>query len=355
MNSATIDELLVKIPNATQDEPLLRHCTIRVGGPAAVFVIVRTVEELVNAVTVARELHVDFHILGGGSNTLFSDSGFDGLVIKNMANQVTISGHVDHLESTDWQAVDVGEMRHEAADPTKYITFADLDYEEKPGDTIVTVESGANLTALIVKTLDAELTGLQWFGGIPGVVGGAVFNNIHGGTHFIAERLVKVTALLEDGQTRTFEKAELEFGYDVSRFHGTSDIILTIDFLLTKSPPTEVERAMSAFREWTRRKSQMQPKLGSMGSTFQNISQADRERIDAPTTAAGWLIDQCGLKGHEIGGAQIAPEHANFIVNKGGASAADVLGLMKLAQQSVKQKFGVDIKPEVFLIGKFEV
>lgn len=352
MTDSIFQQLAERIPSLQVNEPLSRHCTIRTGGPAAAFVSTKTTDELVTAVKAARELNVDFHILGGGSNTLFSDEGFDGLVIKHMANQVTIASQPDNLDALDYQ-LPTGEIRHEAADPSKYISFLDLNYEERPGDTLVVVESGVNLTALIVKTISADLTGLQWFGGIPGVVGGAVYNNIHGGTHFIAERLAEVSVLTEDNKIVTLPKAELEFGYDVSRFHRTKEIILSITFLLTKGTAPELERAEYTFREWTKRKSQMQPKLGSMGSTFQNVAQGVRERVGAPTTAAGWFIDQCGLKGHVIGNAQIAPEHANFIVNRGGAISADVYGLMQLMQRSVKQKFGVDLHPEVFLIGDF--
>lgn len=353
MTDEQLQHLNERLPEIRQNEPLSRHCTIRVGGPARAFLTARSTDQLVAGITAARELKIPFHILGGGSNTLFSDSGYDGLIIKNMANQVTIAGEIDHLEGLSWQEPVVGEIRHEAADPSKYISFGDLDFPERPGDTLITVESGTNLTALIVRTLDASLTGLQWFGGIPGVVGGAVYNNIHGGTHFIGERLVRATALQSDGSVKTYTREELELGYDVSRFHHTDEVILTVDFLLTKGTPLEVEKAEQAYREWTKRKTHMQPQLGSMGSTFQNISQEVRERIKAPTTAAGWLIDQCGLKGYEIGQAQIAPEHANFIVNRGGATAAEVWALMQLAQREVKKKFGVDLKPEVFMIGDF--
>lgn len=352
MTDTLFQQLAESLPGLRAEEPLSRHCTIRAGGPAAAFISTKTVDELVQAITVARKLEVPFHILGGGSNTLFADGGFDGLVIKNMANRVTIAGQADQVSELDY-TMPTGEIRHEAADPNKYISFLDLNYEERPGDTLVVAESGVNLTALIVKTLSAELTGLHWFGGIPGVIGGAVYNNIHGGTHFIAERLVEVSVLTPAGEVVTVPKSELEFAYDYSRLHRTGEIILTTTFLLTKSTPQEVERAEYTFREWTRRKSQMQPKLGSMGSTFQNVAQEVRERAGAPTTAAGWFIDQCGLKGHQIGNAQVAPEHANFIVNLGGATAGDVYRLMQHMQQSVKQKFGVDLVPEVFLIGDF--
>ncbi len=353
MTDQLFQKLQQAIPNLIRNEPLSRHCTIRVGGPAAAFVIVKSEQELVMAVIAARQDNIPFHILGGGSNTLFSDSGFDGLVIKNMANQIVIGDEREQLVDEQPAPESIGEARHEAADPSKYISFLDLDYQERPGDTLIKAESGVNLTALIVRTLDAGLTGLQWFGGIPGVVGGAVYNNIHGGTHFIAERLVLVRAIDEKGGLVTFQKGDLNFDYDLSRFHDTKEVILSAEFLLTKAIPAELEKAEYTFREWVKRKSQMQPKLGSMGSTFQNISQEQREKIQAPTTAAGWLIDQAGLKGHQIGQAQIAPQHANFIVNLGGATARDIYQLIQLAQREVKKKFGVDIKPEVFLVGDF--
>jgi UDP-N-acetylmuramate dehydrogenase len=274
------------------------------------------------------------------------------MVIKHIANQVTIAGQVEQLEAVDWELSSVA-ARHEAADPSKYISFLDLNYEERPGQTLVDAESGTNLTALIAKSLGAGLTGLQWFGGIPGVIGGAVYNNIHGGTHLIGERVATVTVLTADNQVQTINKKEVGFAYDYSRFHQTGEIILRVGFLLTKGTAPELERAEYTFREWVKRKSQMQPKLGSMGSTFQNISQETRLKIKAPTTAAGWLIDQCGLKGKIIGQAQIAPEHANFIVNHGGATAQDVYLLMQEAKQAVKRKFGVDLKEEVFVVGRF--
>ncbi len=339
-------------PTLAWDEPLSRHCTIRVGGPAAAFLVTRTTQELVAAIGLARELGISWHILGGGSNTLFADTGFDGLVIKNLANQMTIAGQAENLEAVDWTAP-IGEVRHESADPMKYVSFLDLNYAERPGDTIVVAEAGINLTALIVRTLDAGLTGLEWYGGIPGVIGGAVYNNIHGGTHLIAERVSRIVVLDENNQQQELEKKELDFGYDYSRLHQTGEIILAVHFLLTQATGPETERAEQTFREWVRRKTQMQPKLGSMGSTFQNIAQEVRGRIGAPTTSAGWLIDQAGLKGKIIGQAQIAPEHANFIVNLGGATANDVYSLIRLAQKTVKQKFGVDLTPEVFLVGDF--
>jgi UDP-N-acetylmuramate dehydrogenase len=351
MTPEIFERIKAVFPNVTSGELLARHSTMRVGGPAGAFLVVRSVVELQQAVSLAHKEGVPFHILGGGSNTLFSDCGFDGLVIKNMASTLTIGNQAEQLEVEDWQAP---EVRHEAADPKKYISFLDLDYAERPGDTVVSVESGANLTATCVKTIHAGYIGLEWFGGIPGVIGGAVYNNIHGGTHFIGTRVRSVTAMSPAGEVKTYQAAELDFAYDYSRFHETDEILLSCEFLLTKATGPEIERADYTFREWVKRKSAMQPKEGSMGSTFQNISQQERERIGAPTTAAGWLIDQCGLKGKMNGKAQIAPEHANFIINTGGATAHEVYALMQLAQQSVKQKFGIDLKPEVFLVGEFD-
>ncbi len=350
MTEALYQRLAAKLSGLVRDEPMSRHCTIRVGGPAAAFVAVRTLPDLIAAVTMAESLEVRYHILGGGSNTLFADHGFDGLVIKNIANQVTMAGAVELLEESDWTSP-AGEVRHEAANPGQYVSFLDLNYEERSGDTLVTAESGVNLTALIVKTLDVGLTGLEWFGGIPGVIGGAVYNNIHGGTHFLGERLVEVTVLTPNLQKKIYPQSALELGYDQSRFQRSGEIILVASFRLTRATTRELQRAEYTFREWIKRKSAMQPRLGSMGSTFQNIAQDLREKIGAPTSGAGWLIDQCGLKGYRVGNAQIAPEHANFIVNHGGATAAEVYALIRLAKDAVKKKFGVTLKEEVFLIG----
>lgn len=352
MTDSIYQKLAEILPDLKRDEPLARHSTIRVGGPAAAFLTVNSIDRLVLAVKTAKENKIPYHLLGGGSNTLFSDTGFDGLIIKNMANQLVIGGESEVVEAVDYH-VPVGRPRYESADPGKYVSFFDLDAPERPGDTLVTADSGLNLTACIIKTLAADLSGLQWFGGIPGVIGGAVYNNIHGGNRFIADRVAEVRVLTEEGQIKKLPKKDLEFDYDFSRFHRTKEIILSVDFLLAKASEPELERAEYTFREWTRRKSQKQPKLASMGSTFQNIPGAVRERIGAPTTAAGWLIDQCGLKGRRCGGAQIAPEHGNFITNTGNATATDVYSLMQLMTSEVKRRFGVDLVPEVFLVGDF--
>lgn len=347
MNSDIFQNLLNAFPQLQSNELLSRHCTIRTGGPATGFLAINNQADLIKAVRLARELKIPLHILGGGSNTLFADSGFDGLVIKNLTNHITIGKGIEEVESISFEA------RHEAADPKKYVSFLDLNYEERPGDTLVKAESGTNLTGLIVKTLGIGLTGLQWFGGIPGVIGGAIYNNIHGGTHYFGERLVSVEVLDESGEVISLPTSQLELDYDFSRFHRTKEIILSGSFLLTKANNSEEDLANQTFREWVKRKAQMQPRLGSMGSTFQNISANEREKIGAPTSSAGWLIDQCQLKGQVSGGAQISPEHANFIVNLGTATSRDVYSLMQMAKAKVKQKFGLDLKEEVFLVGDF--
>ncbi len=352
IDNSLLEQLRLKIPGVAQNEPLSRHSTIRAGGLAAAFLVTKTIDELVSAVTVVRELGILFRIIGGGSNTLFSDKGFDGLVIKNLANGIDIAGAREELDPIPWQPV--AEIRHEAANPSKYVSFLDLNYDERPGDTLVTVESGINLTALIIRSLDAGLLGLEWFGGIPGTLGGAIYNNIHGGTHFIGERVNSVEALTGDGSRQSYAHEELAFSYDKSRFHDTAEVILRVELSLTKGTKLEIDRADDTFRQWVRRKGEMQPKLGSLGSTFQNISQADRQKIGAPTTSAGWIIEQVGLKGHRIGDAQIAPEHANFIINHGGATSSDIYALIRLAQKEVKKKFGLDLQLEVFLVGEFD-
>ncbi len=357
--SAIQAQLSQLLPGLLFDEPLAKYSTMRVGGPARYFLTTKTTAELIQAMKVVWQFDIPYHLLGGGSNTLFADSGFAGLVIRHQANQIIFSHgqsaeSKDQIEELSWSDPYQKAGRYVEYQSQQYLQFADLDYAERPGETVVRVESGTNLTGLIVKTLDRNLSGLQWFGGIPGTLGGAVWNNIHGGTHLLAERVHQVTALNQAGQLVYYSPEQVGFGYDISRFHQSGEIILSTDLLLTQSTELEIERAEKTFREWVRRKAAMQPKQGSLGSTFKNISEAERLKHNLPTGAAGYLIDQVGLKGRVCGGATIYDQHANFIINQGQAKASDIIELMLLAQRSVQAKFGIRLEPEIVLVGQFD-
>jgi UDP-N-acetylmuramate dehydrogenase len=212
-------------------------------------------------------------------------------------------------------------------------------------------ESGVVVADLIKRTVAAGLAGLEHYVGIPSTVGGAVWQNLHflspapdrERTMFIEEVVESVDLLASDGSRRTASRREMGFGYDVSILHTTGDIALAVTFALAPGDPAALHRVMQENLAWRGSRHPWLEYHPSAGSIFRKIE----------GVGAGRLIDQCGLKGHRIGGAQISHIHANIMVNLGGATAADVRALIALAQQSVADRFGPHLVPEIGLIGEF--
>ena len=191
------------------------------------------------------------------------------------------------------------------------------------------------------------MTGLQWFSGIPGTIGGAVFNNIHGGSHFMEEYIDEAEVLTQDGQVKTISHEQMNFDYDYSRFHNSGEVILTVKLCLYKG---DEEKAKKASVLWATKK-KLQPH-NTAGCCFQNVLPAEQKKLKLASNSWGFIIDKIlGLKGKRIGGAEISPKHAAFIENRGGATAADVLGLFELIYSSAKEKLGITPKPELIFLG----
>ena len=293
------------------DVPLAPYTTFKIGGPADILYRPRTPDELANAVQTARDLGVPFFLLGLGANILVGDRGFRGLVIKN------------EVETIDW-----------------------LD------ETRVRVGSGVKIYHdLIQATVSRGLGGLHHYVGIPSTVGGAVWQNLHflspaperERTMFIEEVVEGATILSEEGEVRAVDHAYFRFGYDYSILHDRKDVVLDVTFRL-EPMPREVMR--DVIRENLMWRDDRHPDLWlypSAGSIFQKIE----------GVGAGRLIDQCGLKGHVLGNAQIFHKHANIIVNLGGATSADVRALIDLAQTTVQRELGYELKTEIGMIGEF--
>jgi UDP-N-acetylmuramate dehydrogenase len=250
-------------------------------------------------------------VLGLGANILVGDRGFRGLVVR-----CEVAG----IERLDERRVRVG---------SGVPVFPDL----------------------IVETVRQGLGGLHHYVGIPSTVGGAIWQNLHflsppperERTCFIEEVVESCELLSPDGAVRTALREELRFGYDYSLLHETGDIVLTTTFRLDPAPEPELRRVMRENLQW---RDDRHPDLWlypSAGSIFKKIE----------GVGAGRLIDQCGLKGHILGGAQIFHKHANIIVNLGGASAADVRALIALAQETVARELGYEITPEIGFVGEF--
>jgi UDP-N-acetylmuramate dehydrogenase len=289
--------------------PLAPMTTFRIGGPAALLYRARTADELADAITTARELDIRHFLLGLGANILVADRGFPGLVIRS---------EVDNVDFIDDVRVNAGAGVH---------TFMDL----------------------INATVARGLGGLHHYVGIPSTVGGAIWQNLHflsppperERTCFIEEVVESAAILSAEGERRTVDRDYFRFGYDYSILHERADIVLNVTFRLDPQPEPELRYVMRENLKW---RDDRHPDLWlypSAGSIFKKI-----EGI-----GAGRLIDECGLKGHIIGNAQIFHKHANIIVNLGGATAADVRALIDLARTTVRQQLGYELTPEIGMIG----
>jgi UDP-N-acetylmuramate dehydrogenase len=287
-------------------EPMARHTSARVGGPADYLATAESAGELAELVRAAWRLGLQPLILGGGSNVLVSDAGVRGLVILNRART--------------------------------------LEFRAGPPPN-VWAESGANLGALARQCGLRGLAGLEWAATVPGTVGGAVFGNAgaHGGD--LAGCLVVAEILQQDGTVRNWDSAELAFEYRASRLkrlkaQARAAVILGAELRLAAGEPATLQNRMDDFAAHRRR---TQPPGASLGSMFKN----------PPGDHAGRLIEAAGLKGARLGQAQISPLHANFFVNLGEARASDILALIHKAHAAVLKQSGVDLELEVELVGEW--
>ncbi|MFQ6014364.1 MAG: UDP-N-acetylmuramate dehydrogenase [Anaerolineae bacterium] len=289
------------------DEPMARHTSIRIGGPADLYVRAESIEELCQLVRLARQQAVPYFILGKGSNILVSEKGIRGLVIEN------------RCQGYELYAIGNGHLRGR-----------------------LRAEGGASLPALAKFTAQKGWAGLEWAIGIPSSIAGAVVNNAGAHGYSIADPLEAVTVLTEEGETGRLGKDELALGYRTSRFkgQGNREVVLTAEFSLRRMAVELLANKMARYAEHRRLTQPVEP---SAGSIFKN----------PPGNHAGRLIEKAGLKGTRVGDAQISPKHANFIVNLGQAKASQVLELIELAQQSVKDLFGVDLELEIELVGEW--
>ena len=282
-----------------RDERLSRRTTYRIGGPAALFVAAHSYEALARTLEVLSREGVDWVILGKGSNLLVSDKGYDGCAI----------------------VLDGEFARH---------SFAE--------DGSLTAGAGATLSRLVNDALKKGLSGLEPCVGIPGTLGGALSMDAGTRREWIGGRVRDLVVLRPGEGMRRYGGGEVEWGYRSTSL-PTSEIILEATLELTPAAPDAIAADME---ERLARRRAAQP-LGapSCGSVFRNpVGQS-----------AGALIESCGLKGESCGGAQISPEHANFIVNRGGATAADVITLISRAHEAVLREHGVDLLCEVKLLG----
>ncbi|MEX2154786.1 MAG: UDP-N-acetylmuramate dehydrogenase [Gemmatimonadaceae bacterium] len=307
--AAAVDAALGK-DRVARKVTLAPFTTFNIGGPADLFYEARTADELATAVIVARQLDLPHFVLGLGANILIGDLGFRGLVIRNVANAFEFS--------TD------GHLR---------------------------AESGVIVKDLIQASARLGWSGLEHYVGIPSTVGGAVWQNLHflspapdrDRTMFIAEVFESCEILSEEGERKTVKADYVRFGYDDSVFHHRRDIVLLVTFQLQRGDSNVMHRIMQENLSWRGAKHPWLEWHPSAGSIFKKIE----------GVGAGRLVDQCGMKGRRIGDAQISFLHANIMVNLGQATATDVRALISEAQRAVKERFQVELEPEIGFIGEF--
>ncbi len=311
--SSDLDALAAALGQCVRrDEPLVHYTAMRVGGPADLLVVCESVDEVVGAVELARLHGVDWRLLGGGCNVLVADSGARGLVIVNRAARIEFEGRVARAEA------------------------------------------GALLAVLAREAVERGLAGLEWAAGLPGTVGGAVVGNAGAFEGDIAGVLRSATVLGPDGAVVERSAGWFEFRYRLSRIkrqggyppsfppiggdEGGGYVVLAATFGLQSGDPEALAARADEILEWRRTR---HPGGATMGSTFKN----------PPGNHAGYLIEQAGLQGYRIGGAQISELHGNFFMNTGDATAADVLALIEHARAEVKRQFGVELGLEIELVG----
>ncbi|MGV1098074.1 UDP-N-acetylmuramate dehydrogenase [Thiovibrio sp. JS02] len=283
--------------------PMSRYCTLRVGGPARAVASPADTAELAGLLAILEKMRLSWHVIGRGSNLLVPDAGYDGVII---------------LLGRKFAA-----LHAEAAD--------------RAGLVRVRVEAGCGLMKLVNWCLGEGLSGLEFAIGIPGSVGGAVAMNAGAWGSEMAGKIAAVTFIDRNGQVVRKARTELHFSY---RKLATDGMVVTAaEFGLCAGNRREMREKCRELLE--RRKAKQPQGMPSAGSFFKNPAQGP---------AAGKLIEDAGLKGRRIGGAQVSPQHANFLVNTGGATARDFLELMGLVQEKVRARFGIWLEPEVKIL-----
>ncbi len=285
--------------NVLENEPLREHTTFKIGGPADLFVMPEDAEEIQDVVAACVEARVPYFLLGCGSDLLVSDEGYRGVIVSTVDGLVNVT----------------------------------VDGEE------MTCQSGVSLREASEMACELGLSGLEFACGIPGSVGGACFMNAGAYDGCMADVLKSVRALMPDGTVQTLAVGELDLGYRQSRVRSEGLVVLSATFCLREAEPEKIREKMD---DLTARREEKQPlEYPSAGSTFKRPE----------GFFAGKLIGDAGLKGYQVGGAAVSRKHAGFVVNLGGATAADVRAVIEHVQDEVDRQFGVRLEPEVRFLG----
>lgn len=282
-------------------EPMSKHTTFRIGGPADFYLCPHSTKEVQQTVQICKEENLPYFILGNGSNLLVSDKGYRGVIIQLWKN------------------------------------FSDISVK----DCCITAKAGALLSKVAAEALEEGLTGMEFASGIPGTIGGAVFMNAGAYGGEMKDIIKEVKVLDDQGEIRVLSNEEMKLGYRTSIVKEKGYTVLSAVLQLKKGDVSVIRETMEDLKN--RRTSKQPLDMPSAGSTFKRPE----------GYFAGKLIMDSGLRGFSMGGAQVSEKHCGFVVNKGGATAEDVTALIREVQRRVKEKFGVELETEVRFLGEF--
>ena len=324
---------MVNFPGALTDEPLAKHTSWHIGGPAKFFLTAKTADQILAAVQAAEEQKIPWQIIGGGTNILAADQGFDGLIIQAANNSFSVA------------------------------------------DGVIMAEAGA-LTALVARQAAAAgLYGFEWAATIPGTVGGAIFGNAGCFGGEMKDAVMSVDAWrIKDHQRVKLSNKDCQFGYRESLFKREPHIILGCELKLTKPPllpegeqeGVGVAAVQNKIAEFLAKRQESQPAgESSAGSVFKNFDFKNdseleilKHSVEIPAAmlaqkriAAGWLVEQVGMKGYRIGRVRVSEKHGNFFLAEPGARAHDVLALISYVKMKVRDELGIELQEEIQYLG----
>lgn len=292
---------LTEEKNVLTDEPLKNHVTFRVGGAADYFVSPESAEEVQKIILLCKEAGMPYYILGNGSNLLVSDQGYRGVIIQiyKSMSEVSVKGE------------------------------------------FVTAQAGALLSAIAAKAAGESLAGFEFASGIPGTIGGAAVMNAGAYGGEMKDVLEQVTVLTKEGELVTIPREELDMGYRTSKVAKNQYIVLEVVIHLAHGEQEKIREKMNELKE--KRTTKQPLEYPSAGSTFKRPE----------GYFAGKLIEEAGLRGFQVGGAQVSEKHCGFVINKDNATAAEVRELIRQVSERVKANSGVTLEPEVKMLGEF--
>ena len=304
MSSAFLETIYSFIPkdNVLLDEPMSKHTTFRVGGEARYFIQIETGQQIAKLVKYLKQVDRNFLIVGNGSNLLICDNGYDGVVLQlgETFSNVTVSGNE------------------------------------------ITASAGASLAKIAKVAMDHGLTGLEFASGIPGTIGGAAVMNAGAYDGEMKNVITKVVVTDYEGNILELDNATMEYGYRSSIIRNKPFVVLEVTMKLQSGAVSEIQEKMENFTALRKEKQPLE--FPSAGSTFKRPQ----------GNFAGKLIMDAGLRGFQIGGARVSEKHCGFVINTGNATASDIYEIICEIKLNVKEKFGVELEPEVVFIGDFE-